>query len=144
MLQSKLSFAPISAAAAAVDKQLQATKWLEEHPSAAAAAAAATAPPKRGPGRPPKKREATAALLDEAADQTQLAMQKKARTKIHEEDDHLRLMDIQSSDDSKDERDTAAPVREPERRGTRMRKITQHHGYTLNSQQIAMTEDSEA
>jgi|LNAP01.1.fsa_nt_gb predicted nucleic acid-binding Zn-ribbon protein len=53
-------------------------------------------------------------------------------------------MDIRSTDDDKDELDVAAPIPEPaRRRSTRERKQIQSQSYMLNSQQLAMTEDSE-
>jgi hypothetical protein len=73
MQQSKLSFAPITAAAAAEQRTSLALKWLEEHPPEAASTT--TVQPKRGPGRPAKKRGLS---LEQAA--AIKPAEKKART----------------------------------------------------------------
>ena len=48
------------------------------------------------------------------------------------------------SNDEEDELDTSQIVREGTRRSTRAKTPVRRSGYMLNSQQIAMTEDSEA
>ena len=55
-------------------------------------------------------------------------------------------MNIQSSDEEKDELDVSHPMAEPTRRSVRERKQTAAAtgSYLINSQQIALTEDSEA
>jgi hypothetical protein len=63
-----------------------------------------------------------------------------------EEEDVPVDMDIQTSDEEKDVLDVSRPIAEPTRRGTRERKqpAAAAGSYLINSQQIALTEDSEA
>ena len=63
-----------------------------------------------------------------------------------EEEDIPVDMDIQTSDEEKDELDVSRLVTEPTRRSTRERKqpAAAAGSYLINSQQIALTEDSEA
>lgn len=55
-------------------------------------------------------------------------------------------VDIQSSDEEKDDLDVSRPIAEPARRSSRVSKphAAAAGSYMLNSQQIALTEDSES